>query len=419
MSSVWRRVRSYRRRVGKVIDFGAGDGRFARYGAYDTYVGYEIDASRWTSTCGNATMLTACAFSSEVDDADLCIGNPPFVRNQELPRGWRTDAAKLLKMRTGVQLSGLANAWQYFFLLGLSSVKPDGLCALIVPYEWVSRPSARALRDYIRNSRWNVDVYRLVDESFRSVLTTASITIVDKSIQEGRWRYFEETATGQYNLLASESGSAAGVLRYARPRKSGTSGPFVQRGTSPGTQKILVLTEGQRVSNGLQIRRDVVPCVTSLKPLPRGISNLDKAAFDKYYRSNGEKCWLIRTDGDPSPQLSAYLDAVPAEAYQTRTCLEREMWWRFRFPEVPDVLVAQTFKERFPKAVRNLRKARAVGGVSGVYGVTEEQAGDLVSGFGGMDLSDRVVSYAKGLHKIEVNQLNWMLKDRFGLVRGL
>ncbi len=418
VSSVWQHLVSYRQRVGKVIDFGAGDGRFARYGAYDTYVGYEIDASRCSPVAENATVLNACAFSSNVYDADLCIGNPPFVRNQDLPSGWQTSAAKLLKTRTGVQLSGLANAWQYFFLLGLASVKTDGLCALVVPYEWVSRPSARVLRDYIRNNGWNVDVYRLVDETFRSVMTTASITVVDKSVQEGRWRYFEETAQGRYKPLASASGSAAGVLQYAIGKASKWAKPFVRRGTSPGTQKVLVLTEGQRVSNGLQIRHDVVPCVTSLKPLPAGLLELDEAAFDKYYRCQGEKCWLIRTDKDLSPRLAAYLDAVPAEAYQTKTCLARQVWWRFKFPEVPDVLVAQTFKRRFPKAVRNSTGARAVGGVSGVYRATDEQAADLIAGFGEMDISDRVVSYAKGLRKIEINQLNWVLRDRFGSGSG-
>ena len=34
------------REIGKVIDLGAGDGRFARYGAYSSCVGYEINADR-------------------------------------------------------------------------------------------------------------------------------------------------------------------------------------------------------------------------------------------------------------------------------------------------------------------------------------------------------------------------------------
>ena len=89
------------------------------------------------------------------------------------------------------------------------------------------------------------------------------------------------------------------------------------------------------------------------------------------------------------------------------------VWWQFTVPDPPDVLIAQTFKARFPKAVRNEIGAIAVGGVCGVYNLADEQAADLVSGFGGMDISDRVVSYANGLRKVEINQLNWILNRRF------
>src|SRR5262249_46330351 len=164
--------------VDKAVDFGAGDGRFARHGNYQRYIGYEIDAAlcRSADLPAKATLRNQCAFSDRVDDADVCIGNPPFVRNQDLPSGWRQRAATVLTERTGVTLSGLANAWQYFFLLSLASTHSTGLCAVIIPYEWVSRPSASRLRDYIASQRWNVQVYRLVDATFPSVLTTASIT---------------------------------------------------------------------------------------------------------------------------------------------------------------------------------------------------------------------------------------------------
>jgi type I restriction-modification system DNA methylase subunit len=191
-------VEGYRESIGRVVDFGAGDGRFARFGQYASYHGYEIDETLVAPLPTNAHLVNACAFSTPINDADICIGNPPFVRNQDLPSGWRVKATELLRERTGVRLSGLANAWQYFFLLALITLKHDGLAALILPYEWLSRPSARHIRGYIQKNGWNVDVYRLVDETFDSVLTTTSITIVDKSARDSRWRYFEELANGDY-----------------------------------------------------------------------------------------------------------------------------------------------------------------------------------------------------------------------------
>ena len=47
VQSAWNRVRELRPgKVGKVVDLGAGDGRFATYGLYESYVGYEIDQNR-------------------------------------------------------------------------------------------------------------------------------------------------------------------------------------------------------------------------------------------------------------------------------------------------------------------------------------------------------------------------------------
>lgn len=409
---VWDHVKQYREEIGSVVDFGAGDGRFGKTGNYKKYVGYEIDASRSSAKAKGLKIINKCAFDSEISDADLAIGNPPFVRNQDLPPGWRDRAASVLLDRTGVRLSGLANAWQYFFLLSLSSLREDGLCAIVIPYEWVSRPSASVIRDYIRSAKWNVDVYRLVDEVFPSVLTTASITIVDKRRSKGRWRFFEETASGKFRKLSSETASKEGVLGYRRQR-SCSELPFVKRGLSPGTQKVLVLTEGERVANGLRRGRDVVPCVTSLKPLSADIPCLNEDVFQAFYRLRGHKCWLIRTDRTPSAALAGYLDSIPSTDYQTQTCLQREVWWKYTMPAVPDALISQTFKARFPKSVRNDLGARPVGGVSGIYNASSSQIDDICTGLHGLNLADRVVSYANGLKKIEINQLNWVFDQYF------
>src|SRR5262245_8413727 len=80
---VWRHVHEYRQRVGCVLDFGAGDGRFAQVGAYSQYVGYEIDRARLAAAPelpSGATLLNTCAFANPRQDGDVCVGNPPYVR---------------------------------------------------------------------------------------------------------------------------------------------------------------------------------------------------------------------------------------------------------------------------------------------------------------------------------------------------
>jgi hypothetical protein len=84
-------------------------------------------------------------------------------------------------------------------------------------------------------------------------------------------------------------------------------------------------------------------------------------------------------------------------------------------PAIPDVLISMSFKGKFPKAVRNRAQARAVGGVYGIYDLSAMQADQVVSGLGGLDISDGVVAHSNGLRKIEISQLNTLLIQAFGL----
>lgn len=409
VKKVWDLVKDRRARIGKVVDFGAGDARFARYGQYDEYVGYEIDPGRCSleNLPPHAEIVNACAFSEEINDATLSIGNPPYVRNQDLPLGWRQQAAATVERRTGVKVSGLANAWQYFFFLSIASARPDGLVALVVPFEWVSRPSARALRTYIESQGWGVSVYRLNDDTFDRVLTTSSITIIDKSIADGRWSYFRETKGGAFESMNSPSGRGCKLLAYTPVRDAAIT---AKRGLSPGTQERLVLTEGERVRCGLRIGTDVVRCITSLRNWPSELTVLDTESFRREFVNKGRKCWLVRTDRKPSPRLQTYLDSVPEIDRQSSTCIKRDVWWAFSMPQVPTLLIASGFRDK-PKTVVNAIKAIAVGSVCGIYGATPTQADSLVMALRNLDYRGLVVPHSNGLCKLEVNQINALLSS--------
>jgi hypothetical protein len=414
VARVWEFIAARRDYVGTVLDLGAGDGRFARGGQYESYTGVEIDPSRAPSDPlpPNARIVHRCAFETQLPPVDVCLGNPPYVRNQDLPEGWRQRAASVIADRVGVHISGLANAWQYFAFLALGTAKTDGLIALVIPYEWVSRPSAAALRDYICNQGWDVDCYRLLDGTFEHVLTTCSITIVDKRARNGVWRFWEESREG-FEQLASPSGNDR-PLTYDAVRKRKIDGVRVKRGLSPGTQRWLVLTESARAFHGLQIGRDVVPCVTTLRVLGEDQGTLTRAAFARHYRDTGLRCWLIRTVGDPSDELSAYLNSVPEAERDNWTCNSRNEWWRFVMPIPPTLLVASGFRGAAPKAVVNQVGAIAVGGVTGIYGLSPAAGKSLLGRLRTADLRDQVVAHSNGFRKVEVGQLQALIESLLG-----
>lgn len=414
--TTWRKAMEKRAHYDLVIDLGAGDGRFAKAGSYSSYIGYEIDAERFGSSSlpDNATIRHECAFSAPVNEASLCIGNPPFVRNQDLPEGWREQIATKLKGRTGIQISGLANAWLYFFVQSLEITSTDGVCALVVPFEWTTRPSAAALRKRIMEEGWSVDVYRLCDTTFESVLTTSSITIVDKGDRSGRWRYFELDRTGAERPVASPTGTDQAMIAYGEGRNSRLAGR-IRRGVSPGTQKVFVLTEGARARHGLRCGVDVVPCITSMRHLPRDIKALTCDVFERYYRSAGQRCWLLIPDREKTTtNWSAYVDSIDPALHDTATCNERANWWEFKMPEVPTALIATCFKGHSPKCTLNEFSVRAVGGVAGIHNIPALQARIFIDNLNETDLSARIVPHANGLFKCEIGQLNRIFAELTG-----
>jgi len=417
VADVWRQVLDRRNKIGKVVDFGAGDGRFAEGGGYSTYTGYEVDGNRVVARNlpANATIVHKCAFSDLIQDADLCVGNPPYVRNQDLPQGWRQRAAKIIQDRTGVRLSGLGNAWQYFFLLALASTHKTGLVALVIPYEWVSRPSAAAIRAYIREQGWRVSVYRLLDDTFPRVLTTSAITVVDKNFSDGVWKFYQQSSAESFDQLTSVTATSCALLPYQRSRL--LKAPHAKRGLSPGTQRILTLTEPERARLGLQIGKDVVPCVTTLRHLPAGMENLNKTTFRKYYVHAGKKCWLLNTSTSPSKRLSAYLDSIPAQDRATSTCKFRDVWWKFTMPQSPALLVATGFVTASTKAIVNSIGTHAVGGVCGVYAVPKSRCALLAKELRTYRIADEIVPHSNGLRKLEINQLNTLLCRLYSNVR--
>ena len=408
VSLFWRLLKQYRERCGSVLDMGAGDCRFARGGCFERYVGVEIDKGRvaLAQPPVNGTVIHDCVFRHKGRDYDACIGNPPYARHHDIESRWKERTVARLERELAVSLDKHCNLFIYFFCLGLLKAKEGGLVGLIVPYEWVSRPSAKGLREYIHRYRWNVVVYRFQMPLFRNVMTTASISIVDKARGDGKWEFYDVTPDYRVMMRLGIADSEDGVLDYAQRGKI-----WALRGLSPGSQKVFTLTEGDRIRAGLR-NRDVVPCVTTLRMFPRGLRTLSRAVFRKYFVGAGARCWLIRSyESKRSSELDGYLDAVPKKDRQTYTCQNQEPWFNYRPHPVPQVLVSSGFTNFGPKVLVNSVGARAVGSVWGIHSERKLAVRRLQAYLLELDFEKRIVAHAKTLKKVEVRQLNSVLNE--------
>lgn len=409
VSFMWQLARERRSKIGHVVDLAAGDGRFARGGRYNRYVGYEIDRSRHAiaNLSAGASIRHVDAFAElDGDLYDLAIGNPPYVKSSELNAKWREKICTNLGERLGLQLARNANLFVYFLFLGLIRTKPDGLSVQLVPYEWVTRPSAKALRNLIERNGWSVDVYRFRYDIFDRVMTTASITVIDKATKVSSWRHFELSKNFEAHRRRGPSGSRAAVLPYVRREDDS----YCLRGLSPGGQDIFVLTEHDRVFYRLNPKHDLYPAVTTLRTIPDSLITLDRKAFDRHFVQDGARCWLVRSDvAEPSARVKEYLSSVPTERWSRySTCTSRPRWWQFKSHPVPPILMACGFREAAPKVITNEAGAVACGSVYGVF--AQKGVAALVRKLRHFDFGSRVVSHSNGLKKVEVNQVNAALQ---------
>ncbi len=215
---MWRLAASKRpaqERFSNVLDLGAGDARFASHtNRYSTYTGIEIDERKVKSAAISSTarVVHADAMQWNVGGYDLCLGNPPYIRYHGLDARWRESVLAALQAATGVALKRTANAFVIFLLKALQQTADDGLIIQLVPFEWVTRPSAKELRDYILANRWATTVYRFDSEIFPTVLTTASITIIDKSRKAAQWKFGIIGKGGKIRSIAGIATSETNIL---------------------------------------------------------------------------------------------------------------------------------------------------------------------------------------------------------------
>jgi len=125
---------------------------------------------------------------------DVVIGNPPYVRAQNMP----TESRKFINEKYFTASEGNIDLFIPFFELGLKILKETGRMGYISPNSYYTSRASKKLRDFLQQNGY---IKRIIDFNhlniFKGVTTYTCITILDKNKKDN----FEYAIVHEKELL--------------------------------------------------------------------------------------------------------------------------------------------------------------------------------------------------------------------------
>lgn len=154
---------------------------------------------------------------------DCVIMNPPYIRQEDLPRGEKEAYAKLLELYYGVRIDRRSNVFALFLLKGMMDLRDGGvLCAIV--YDAIANTKYGKKTMELLESRGTLLHSEHVESPFETAMIDARIMC---------WRKCE---TKEVELISQEASTANGLVAMEKLLS-------IRRGTSIPNRRLYVLKE--------------------------------------------------------------------------------------------------------------------------------------------------------------------------------
>ncbi len=207
--SVVQAMLGLRRNNGRVLEPACGDGAFLK--RLPGAVGVEIDPSHCPPGARNQDFFAY----PDSERFDTIIGNPPYVRYQDIP------ASTVKRLRPGL-FDGRSNLYLFFIEKCVRHLNPGGELIFITPRDFLKATSAVKLNRWLFEQGSITDAIELGDARvFDDAVPNCLIWRFEKGCQDRTVRYAEigasgtgrNASTGQSDSVRLEGGSAGRILQ--------------------------------------------------------------------------------------------------------------------------------------------------------------------------------------------------------------
>ncbi len=196
---------------------------------------------------------------------DCIIGNPPYIRVQELNK-WAPEECAYYKWRYKSAAKGNYDIYVVFTERALELLAPGGLLGFIMPHKWWQAQYGEGLRKLVAEGKHLVAITDFRQEQvFRGATTYTAIHILSKDAVRQRVEYTATTqlVDGQSQLSAIDQGTAiAGIEKWRSTHPGATVWSFVpesQRITAHlGDLETVPLGDVARLAQGIKTSADGV-----------------------------------------------------------------------------------------------------------------------------------------------------------------
>ena len=379
----------------RVLEPSAGDGVFVKAVSEQLGVGgrilaVELDPNeaakiqeQQATDCSDCEVIVDDFFAwfernRPINQFDVVIGNPPFLRYKDVPSSQMLKAFELMKSE-GLNPNKMTNAWVPFVVASVRSLRIGGRLGMVLPFEVLQAQYASELREYLIKNFSSLTIVSFRKPLFPMIQQEAIVLLGIKSVPSPQLSlsvveldepsHVAQSRSGIHHSLAlsMQQGRGKWTQYYLSPSDlefmgscfdSSTSARLgdlteIDIGVVTGNNRFFVLTSEQ-VSE-LQAHPFCLPLVGRASHI-QGL-RFQSMDYEKLV-GEGAKCYLLSLDiankNAMPDRIRSYIEnGEESGVNEGRKCRDRgSAWWRLRSVWSPDAFMTRQVHEG-PRIVSN------------------------------------------------------------------